>query len=148
MLNLQWVLQKNNAKITVANVTNALDNRLNNFSMLNNFSFEGGKPAPYKHFKRLPFSPDALCAYAMHNNNVSEKSYTTCTDYNHFWHAIDRANFSQLKCMAQKQYPNASPPAAAVQDYKNKDFLSLAWLFIKHEPDKSYQGFSHLAWFD
>ena len=145
MLKLQSVLQKHNAKITVANVTNALDNRLNDFSQLNNFSFEDGKPAPYKHFKRLPFSPDALCAYAMHNNNVPDKSYTACIDYNHFWHDIDRANFLQLKCISQEQYPNAPPPIQAVQHYKNKDFLSLAWLFIKHEPHKSYPGFSHLA---
>ena len=145
MLNLQWVLQKNNAKITVANVTNALDNRLNNFSMLNNFSFEGGKPAPYKHFKRLPFSPDALCAYATHSDITPEKSYTACVHYNHFWHLIDHANFLQLTYIAQEQYLNASSPAEAVQDYKNKDFLSLAWLFIKHEPHEINPGFSHLA---
>ena len=145
MLKLQWVLQKHHAKITVANVTNALDNQLNDFSIFNNFSFVDGKPAPYKHFKRLPFSPDALCAYSMHNPNAPEKSYTAYTDYIHFWHHIDRANFLQLKSMSQEQYPNAQAPAEAVQHYKNKDFLSLAWLFIKHEPHKIYQGFSHFA---
>ena len=120
MNNLRELLQQHNAQIEFMNLSNAME-FVWGFHGKNPFSFHGGKPAPYKHLRHLPFSDSGCCAFATRQTTVNQ---TRFEDFNTCWSTFDEQG--RLLAMERAKVEGEDAPAWLAA-------LSSTAKFTKHE---------------